>query len=71
MPLVEIHLLEGRTDDQKKALLAAVTAAVHDSIGAPLESIRVWIQEFSQKEFMIAGVLAADRERSPRSDHRK
>lgn len=61
MPLVEIHLLEGRTDDQKKALLAAVTAAVHESIGAPLESIRVWVQEFSPREFMAAGVLAADR----------
>lgn len=63
MPLVEIHLLEGRTDDQKKALLTAVTAAVHDSIGAPPESIRVWIQEFSPKEYMISGVLAADRKK--------
>jgi len=61
MPLVEIHPLEGRTDDQKKALLAAVTAAVHDSIGAPLETIRVWVQEFSPTEYMVAGVLAADR----------
>jgi len=63
MPLVEIHLLEGRTDDQKKALLTAVTAAVHDSIGAPLESIRVWVQEFTPREYMIAGVLAADRKK--------
>ncbi len=61
MPLVEIHMLEGRTDEQKKALLTAVTAAVHGSIGAPLESIRVWVQEFSPGEYMIAGVLAADR----------
>jgi 4-oxalocrotonate tautomerase len=61
MPLVEIHLLEGRTDEQKKALLTAVTAAVHASIGAPIESIRVWVQEFSPREYMIAGVLAADR----------
>jgi 4-oxalocrotonate tautomerase len=71
MPLVEIHMLEGRTDDQKKALLTAVTAAVHDSIGAPLESIRVWVQEFTPNEYMIAGVLAANRERSPRNDHQK
>jgi len=63
MPLVEIHLLEGRTDEQKKALLAAVTSAVHDSIGAPLETIRVWVQEFSPREYMIAGVLAADRKK--------
>jgi 4-oxalocrotonate tautomerase len=61
MPLVEIHLLAGRTEDQKKALLTAVTAAVHDSIGAPLESIRVWLQEFAPTECMSAGVLLADR----------
>ncbi len=64
MPLIEIHLLEGRTDEQKQALLTAVTAAVHDSIGAPLESIRVWVQEFSPREYMIAGVLAADRKKT-------
>jgi 4-oxalocrotonate tautomerase len=63
MPLVEIHLLEGRTDEQKKALLAAVTDAVHDSIGAPLDSIRVWVQEFSPREYMAAGVLVADRKK--------
>ncbi len=61
MPLIAIHLLEGRTDEQKKALLSAVTAAVHGSIGAPLETIRVWVQEFTPKEYMAAGVLAADK----------
>ncbi len=65
MPLVEIHLLEGRTDDQKKALLSAVTLAVHESIGAPIESIRVWVQEFAPTEYMAAGVLAADRKKQP------
>ncbi len=61
MPLIEIHLLEGRSDEQKKILLTAVTKAVQDSIGAPLETIRVWIQEMPPKTFMAAGVLAADR----------
>jgi 4-oxalocrotonate tautomerase len=55
MPLIEIHLLEGRTDEQKKALLTSVTKAVQDSIGAPIETIRVWIQEFSRPEYMAAG----------------
>jgi 4-oxalocrotonate tautomerase len=63
MPLIEIHLLEGRTDEQKKALLAAVTRAVHESINAPLETIRVWVQEFSSKEYMAAGVLAAEKKK--------
>ncbi len=61
MPLIEIHLLTGRTDEQKKALLGAVTAAVHDSIGAPLETIRVWLEEFPPTAYMTAGVLAADK----------
>jgi len=63
MPLVEIHILEGRTDEQKKTLLTAVTKAVQDSIGAPVESIRVWIQEMPKTEFMAGGVLAADKKK--------
>jgi 4-oxalocrotonate tautomerase len=63
MPLVEIHLLTGRTDEQKKALLAAVTAAVRESIGAPLETIRVWLQEFPPTAYMSAGVLASERKK--------
>lgn len=63
MPLIEIHLLEGRTDEQKRALLQAVTDAVQTSVGASLESIRVWISEFSRTEYMAAGVLAADKKK--------
>ncbi len=63
MPLIEVHLIEGRTDEQKKALLAAITKAVNESIGAPLETIRVWIEEFSAKEYMSAGVLYADKKK--------
>lgn len=61
MPLIEVHMLEGRTDEQKKALLEALHRAVRDSIGAPAESIRIWIEEFSPREYMVAGVLHADR----------
>jgi len=67
MPLVEIHLLEGRTKEQKKALLEAVTAAVHQSIQAPLDSIRVWIQEFPSDEFMSAGILASEKKQVKKS----
>jgi 4-oxalocrotonate tautomerase len=63
MPLVEIHMLEGRTDAQKRALLDAVTEAIRGSLGVPLTSIRVWIQEFSPREYMAAGELYADRKK--------
>ncbi len=61
MPLIEIHLLQGRTKEQKKALLEAVTRAVQESIQASPETIRVWIQEFPPDEFMVAGILASER----------
>ena len=57
MPLVQINMLTGRTAEQKKALLEAVTAAVHDSIGAPVESIRVWIHEMPYDSYMAGGQL--------------
>ncbi len=60
MPLIEVHLLEGRTDEQKEALLKAITAAVHESIDAPLSTIRVWIDEFPPKHYMIAGELKSN-----------
>jgi 4-oxalocrotonate tautomerase len=62
MPLIQVHLAAGRTDEQKRALLTAITEAVHNSIGAPIPSIRVWISEMQPTEFMAGGVLMADRQ---------
>ena len=63
MPLVQIHLLEGRSPEQKESLLRSVTDAVHESTGAPLERIRVWIHELPLEHYMIAGETAAARQR--------
>jgi len=63
MPLIEVHLLEGRTDDQKKSLLTAITKAVQDSIGSPIETIRVWIEEFTPKDYMASGVWSGDKKK--------
>lgn len=61
VPLVNVHMASGRTDEQKRALLHAVTQAVHQSIGAPIASIRVWITEFDDTEFIAGGEIMADR----------
>jgi 4-oxalocrotonate tautomerase len=63
VPLIEVHLLEGRTDEQKKTLLAAITKAVQEAIGSPLETIRVWIEEFTPKDYMAAGVWYGDKKK--------
>jgi 4-oxalocrotonate tautomerase len=63
MPLIEVHLLEGRTAEQKKAMLEAVTKAVQETLGAPVETIRIWIEEFPATDYMAAGVWYGDRKR--------
>ena len=45
MPLIQVTMIEGRTAEQKRALLDAITEAVHQAIGAPLESIRAWVTD--------------------------
>jgi 4-oxalocrotonate tautomerase len=64
MPFIQITMLAGRSPQEKKALLETITAAARDSIGAPVESIRVWIVETQPDGFMAGGILAADRDKS-------
>ncbi len=42
MPVVHISFVEGRSDEVIKTCLKKVAHAVHESTGAPLESIRVY-----------------------------
>jgi len=62
MPLVNVHMAKGRSDAQKKALMAAITDAMHEHLGAPRESVRVWINEFPNTDFMAGGELLADKQ---------
>lgn len=62
MPLVNVHMAAGRTPDQKKALMEAMTQAMVETVGAPRESVRVWIDEFPNTDFMAGGELLADKQ---------
>ena len=60
MPLVHVNMMEGRTDEQKEALIKAVAEAVMTSIDSPEENIRVLINEYPKKHWGI-GTLPADK----------
>lgn len=62
MPLIQVNMMQGRTPEQKRALLTAITDAVHQSIGAPIPSIRVWINELTPDGFITGGQMASDRQ---------
>ncbi|HBW84288.1 2-hydroxymuconate tautomerase [Thalassolituus maritimus] len=58
MPIMVVHMMEGRSEEQKAALIKALTDAAVESIGAPIESVRVMIQELPKENFGIAGESA-------------
>jgi 4-oxalocrotonate tautomerase len=56
MPIIQITMIVGRTDAQKRAMYQAVTEAVHSTLGAPMESIRIMVNEVPPLHFATAGV---------------
>lgn len=56
MPLIQVTLVEGRTVEQKHALIAALTDAMVESIGTPRDRVRVALYEISSEEWGIGGV---------------
>lgn len=61
MPYVTVKMLEGRSDEQKKALVEKVTAAVVETTGAPIEKVTVFIEEMKKSHYATAGVRASDK----------
>ena len=61
MPYVTVKMLEGRTDDQKRALVEKVTDAVVETTGASKEAVTVFIEEMSKNHYATAGKRFSDR----------
>ena len=62
MPMIEIHMLEGRSDAIKRSLLDAVHRAVLETLDVTPDKIRIWLQEMKPTEYMVAGRLASERD---------
>ena len=60
MPIINVKLLEGRSDDQLKALVSEVTQAVEKTTGANKEAVQVIIEEMKPTHFGVAGVRKSD-----------
>ncbi|MDQ6595220.1 2-hydroxymuconate tautomerase [Bacillus salipaludis] len=61
MPIITVKMLEGRSDEQKRALVEKVTEAVSETAGAPKENISIIIEEMSKNHYAVAGVRAIDK----------
>lgn len=61
MPIIEMHLLSGRTTQQKRNAVSKVTDAVVDSLGVRPEQVRILITEYDQEHFSVAGVTVGQK----------
>jgi 4-oxalocrotonate tautomerase len=53
-------MMQGRTDEQKKAVIEKVTQAIMEAVAAPRENVRVIIQEIPKTQWGIGGKTAHD-----------
>ena len=61
MPIIQVHMIEGRTVDQKRALVTSMTDAVAKSLNVKPDDVRIILQEMAKQDYAVAGVLIADK----------
>ncbi|MDK2824448.1 MAG: 4-oxalocrotonate tautomerase [Clostridia bacterium] len=60
MPIVQIDMLEGRSLEQKRALVEKVTDAITESVNCPKEAVTIIIREMATQNLGKAGKLKVD-----------
>ena len=60
MPIVQIEMLEGRTQDQIRQTVKAVTDAIVNEAGANRDAVHVIVREMSKERYAVGGQLKSD-----------
>jgi len=61
MPLVQVEMLEGRNEDQKREMVKEVTNALVKTINCNAADIWVIIREMKKENFAVEGTLFVDK----------
>lgn len=61
MPVVTVQLWPGRTKEQKRKLVKAITQAMVDHAGAKPTNLHVILQEVPKEDWALAGVMGDER----------
>lgn len=60
MPFAQIYMLEGRTEEQKRAVIKKVTQALMEAVDVPADRVRILIQDVPKTNWGIAGNTGKD-----------
>lgn len=61
MPLITVHMLAGRSTEQKRRLIARLTDAIVEEAGARREMVQVRFLEVTKEDWGRGGSLGIDR----------
>jgi 4-oxalocrotonate tautomerase len=61
MPIVEVHLFEGRNGEQKRKLVSEMTRVICEVLDVKPEVVRIILDEMSKENFAIAGTLVSEK----------
>jgi 4-oxalocrotonate tautomerase len=61
MPIIHVNMFEGRTVDQKRKMVVAMTEAVVKSLDVKPEAVRIIMHDIPRHNIAVAGVLASEK----------
>ncbi len=61
MPIIHVNMFEGRTVDQKRKMVVAMTEPVVKSLDVKPEAVRIIMHDIPRHNVAVAGVLASER----------
>lgn len=60
MPIVQIHMLEGRDINKKRELVKRMTETVQEVLGSPPHKIRIILSDMAHHDYSVGGKLYCD-----------
>ena len=64
MPLIEVSVVEGRSQAQLRDLISKLTAATVQALDAPQQSVRVVVREVPTTHWAAGDVTIAERKKN-------
>jgi 4-oxalocrotonate tautomerase len=61
MPIIHVNMYEGRTIEQKRKMVVAMTEAVVKSLDVKPEAARIIMHDIPRHNIAVAGVLASEK----------
>jgi 4-oxalocrotonate tautomerase len=61
MPIIHVNMYEGRSLEQKKKLVGAMTDAVVKSLDVKPDAVRIILHDIPKHNIAVAGVLASEK----------